>query len=444
VEEFIHDIPKAELHIHVEGSLEPELMFAIAERNGVTIPHGSVEEVRKAYKFADLKSFLDIYYAGTCVLLEERDFYDMTQAYLEKACSQNVRHVELFFDPQSHTGRGVAFETVISGIHCALMDAKKRFGISSKLIMCFLRDLSIESAMATLQEALPFKEWITAVGLDSVEVGHPPEKFASVFARAREEGFFAVAHAGEEGPPEYVRQALERLKVSRIDHGVRSLEDPELVEMLIQNQVPLTVCPLSNVKLGVFPSMAEHNLKRMLDLGLCVTVNSDDPAYFGGYMTENFMAAQVALDLNHDDIYQLLLANYPEATFEEFSYDEAGNRLTWKEKDGTLKNYIYDLSDRLIQEGSTQYSYDSNGNMLSEDDGVNQKGYVYDFENRLVRLNDAGFTYNTHLDSLSSDSIISSKENTIIWVLSSADFLSMASYPFNFFLTNPSVQHLSA
>ncbi len=303
---FIHDIPKAELHIHVEGSLEPELMFAIAERNGVAIPYGSVEEVREAYKFTDLQSFLDIYYAGTRILLEERDYYDMTRSYLEKAHSQNVRHVELFFDPQSHTGRGVTFETVISGIHYALMDAEKQFGISSKLIMCFLRDLSVESAMDTLQQALPFKEWITAVGLDSAEIGHPPEKFVSVFDKAREEGFLTVAHAGEEGPAEYVRQALERLKVLRIDHGVRSLEDPQLVETLIAEQVPLTVCPLSNVKLGVFPSMKEHNLKKMLDLGLCVTVNSDDPAYFGGYITENLMAAQVALNLDHDDIYRIV------------------------------------------------------------------------------------------------------------------------------------------
>jgi adenine deaminase len=302
---LIHNIPKAELHIHIEGSLEPGLMFAIAKRNDVKLRFDSVEEVRRAYEFADLQSFLDIYYEGARVLLQEQDFYDMTWAYLMKAHSQNVRHAEIFFDPQTHTERGVAFNIVVGGIHRALADARQQLGMSSKLIMCFLRHLSEDAAMETLEQALPFNKWIAGVGLDSSEVGHPPKKFVRVFEKARGEGLLAVAHAGEEGPPEYIWQALEQLKVSRIDHGVRCIEDPRLVEKLRIEQVPLTVCPLSNVKLRVFRTLTEHNLKRLLDLGLRVTVNSDDPAYFGGYIEENFLAAQEALSLDQSDLYRL-------------------------------------------------------------------------------------------------------------------------------------------
>ena len=311
---YIHDIPKAELHIHIEGSLEPELMLQLAARNDVQLPFTTVEEVRQAYSFSDLQSFLDIYYQGTRVLLTEDDFYDLTWAYLERVHAQKVRYAEIFFDPQSHTDRGVQFETVITGIHRALTDAKTKLGIATKLIMCFLRHLSEEAASQTLDEALPFKEWIIAVGLDSSEVGHPPEKFVTVFDRARENGFLTVAHAGEEGPPEYIWEALDLLRVSRIDHGVRCTEDMKLVDRLVEEQVPLTVCPLSNVALRVFPSLEEHNLKRMLDLGLCVTVNSDDPSYFGGYMEENLQAVHKALNLSHDDIYRLTKNSF-DATF---------------------------------------------------------------------------------------------------------------------------------
>ncbi len=302
---FIQGMPKAELHIHIEGSLEPEMMFELAERNGVALRYASAKEARWAYDFGDLQSFLDLYYEGMQVLLYEQDFYDLTRAYLQKVSAQNVRHTEIFFDPQAHTDRGVAFETVISGIHCALVDGEQQLGISSELIMCFLRHLSAESAMETFRTALPFRDRIVAVGLDSSEVGHPPRDFKAVFDEAREHGFLTVAHAGEEGPPEYIWQALDDLRVSRIDHGVRCVEDPKLVERLREEQIPLTVCPLSNVKLRVFDSIKDHNLKRMLDLGLRVTVNSDDPAYFGGYVDENFNAAQEGLHLSRDDIYQL-------------------------------------------------------------------------------------------------------------------------------------------
>jgi adenosine deaminase len=305
LERFIERIPKAELHIHIEGSLEPELMFELAQRNRVTLPYKSVGDVRKAYEFSDLESFLQVYYQGMRVLVQERDFYDLTCAYLSKAHSQNVRHTEMFFDPQAHTGRGIAFETVLSGIHHAMLDAEQRLGMSSRLIMCFLRDLSEDAAMATLEEALPFKDWVIAVGLDSAEVRHPPEKFTRVFDRARAEGFLTVAHAGEEGPPEYIRQALDKLKVSRIDHGIRCIEDPNLTARLAADRIPLTVCPLSNIKLRVFESMEKHNLKKLLDCGLCVTVNSDDPAYFGGYVTENFLAVKKALGLGRSDIERL-------------------------------------------------------------------------------------------------------------------------------------------
>lgn len=305
MKELIRKMPKAELHIHIEGSLEPHLLFQIAQRNRIALRANSIEELRNAYQFRDLQSFLDIYYEGARVLVREQDFYDLTWAYLERVSAQNVRHTEIFFDPQAHTTRGVLFETVITGIRRALADGERQLGISSKIIMCFLRHLSAEAAMDTLSQSLPFKEWIIAVGLDSSEIGHPPEKFRAVFDKARDLGFLTVAHAGEEGPPSYIWQALEQLKVSRIDHGVRCVEDERLVEKLITEQVPLTVCPLSNVKLGVFNSIAEHNLKRLLALGLCITVNSDDPAYFGGYLAENLEAVQEGLGLSGGDIYRL-------------------------------------------------------------------------------------------------------------------------------------------
>jgi len=305
MDRFLHDLPKAELHLHIEGTLEPEMMFALSKRNDVPVPYLSADAVRRAYVFQGLQTFLDIYYAGCNVLLTEQDFYDLTWAYLQRAALQNVRHAEIFFDPQTHTGRGVAFETVVNGIHRALQDGQQRFALSSRLILCFLRHLSADDAMATLQQALPFKDRITAVGLDSSEVGHPPEKFQAVFDRARQEGWLTVAHAGEEGPAEYVWQALDLLKVQRIDHGVRSLEDKKLVERLVDEQVPLTVCPLSNVKLQLFRSLEQHNLKAMLDQGVCATVNSDDPAYFGGYVEDNFSAVQSALKLSREDVVQL-------------------------------------------------------------------------------------------------------------------------------------------
>ena len=302
---FIHGIPKAELHIHIEGALEPELMVQLAEKNGICLPFESVADIRRAYEFKDLQSFLNIYYQGTQVLVNEDDFFQLTWSYLQKAAEQNVVHTELFFDPQAHTSRGIEFETVLQGIHQALVDARRHLDLTSKLIMCFLRHLSVADAMATLKKALPFKDWITAVGLDSSERGFPPEKFTAVFDQARRSGFKTVAHAGEEGPAEYIWQALKLLKVERIDHGVRCVEDASLVNYLVKQQVPLTVCPLSNVKLGVFGDMHQHNLKQMLDLGLFVTVNSDDPAYFGGYIEENFRALYEAFGLNPQDIYML-------------------------------------------------------------------------------------------------------------------------------------------
>lgn len=314
IEALIRQMPKAELHLHIEGTLEPELMFALAQRNNVPLRFSSVEEVRRAYDFHNLQSFLDIYYEGAAVLIHEEDFYDLARAYLDRVARENVRHVEIFFDPQTHTERGIPFETVIKGLHRALKDAEYLWGMSSRLILCFLRHLSEEDAMRTLEQALPFKQWITAVGLDSSEVGHPPVKFKSVFDRARNEGLLTVAHAGEEGPPEYIWEALDLLKVSRIDHGVRCIEDPKLVERLVKEQVPLTVCPLSNIKLRVFDVMADHNLKTLLHKGLRVTVNSDDPSYFGGYVTENYLACQQALDLSRADLIRLAKNSF-EASF---------------------------------------------------------------------------------------------------------------------------------
>jgi len=314
LEQFIRNVPKAELHLHIEGTLEPELMLKIGERNRLALRFTTVEDLRKAYSFHNLQSFLDIYYEGARVLLYEQDFFELTWAYLERAAEQNVRHVEIFFDPQTHTDRGVAFETVVRGIHRALEAASRGLRVSSRLIMCFLRHLSADSAMQTLEESLRFKNWIVAVGLDSSEMGHPPKKFVEVFDRALAEGYLTVAHAGEEGPPDYIWQALDLLKVSRIDHGVRCLEDPILVQRLARERIPLTVCPLSNVTLRVFATLEEHNLKKLLDLGLCVTVNSDDPAYLGGYLTENLLASQKALGLTRDDIYTLAKNSF-EASF---------------------------------------------------------------------------------------------------------------------------------
>lgn len=298
-------MPKTELHLHIEGTLEPELMISLATRNKVRLPYASVDEIRKAYEFSDLQSFLDIYYAGAQVLQKREDFYDLTWAYLERAASDNVRHVEIFFDPQTHTDRDIAFDTVLDGIYAALEDGQAKIGISFRLIMCFLRHLSAEAAMNTLEQAFPHRERISAVGLDSSEVGHPPSKFTTVFERALDEGFLTVAHAGEEGPPDYIREALDLLKVRRIDHGVRCLEDAALVQRLVDEQVPLTVCPLSNVKLCVFDTLEQHNLRQLMDAGLCATINSDDPAYFGGYIGENFRATQQALDLSASEICTL-------------------------------------------------------------------------------------------------------------------------------------------
>ena len=314
VKSFIEGMPKAELHLHIEGTLEPELMFELALRNRVHLPFDSPDEVRRDYAFSDLQSFLDIYYQGSRVLLHDRDFFDLTWAYLRKAKEQNIRHTEVFFDPQAHTARGVPIGAVIEGIHHALANGERELGISSKLILCFLRDLSAEHAIQTLESALPYRDYVAGVGLDSSERGHPPEKFTKVFGRARDEGFFVVAHAGEEGPPEYVWQALDTLGVSRIDHGVRAIEDAALVERLRAERVPLTVCPLSNVKLRVFDSIHQHNLPELLDADLIVTINSDDPAYFGGYINENFIAVQEAFNLTKGELATLARNSF-EASF---------------------------------------------------------------------------------------------------------------------------------
>ena len=312
--DFLTQLPKAELHIHIEGSLEPELMFKIAQRNGISLLYSSIDEIKAAYQFENLQSFLDIYYASANVLRTAEDFYDLTWCYLEKIATQNVRHTEIFFDPQTHTDRGIEFATVIKGIDQALQDGKSQLGISSHLILCFLRHLSAESAMQTLEQAIAYKDKIIAVGLDSSELGHPPSKFQAVFDRARDEGFLTVAHAGEEGPANYIWEAINLLKVSRIDHGVRCLEDETLVEFLAKNRIPLTVCPLSNLKLCVFKTMQEHTLKQLLDRGLCITINSDDPAYFGGYLTENFQASQEGSGLTKLELYQLAKNSF-EASF---------------------------------------------------------------------------------------------------------------------------------
>lgn len=324
--DLIRALPKAELHVHIEGTFEPELMFAIAQRNQIEIPYKSVEEVKQAYNFHNLQSFLDIYYAGAQVLIHEQDFYDLAWAYFEKCAEDHVVHTEMFFDPQTHTDRGVAFETVLNGLKRACDDAKTKLGISSHLIMCFLRHLSEEAAFETLAQALPYKAHIIGVGLDSSEVGHPPEKFERVFAKAREAGFLIVAHAGEEGPADYVWQALDLLQVNRIDHGVRSEEDPKLMQRLIRDKMPLTVCPLSNLKLCVVQDMREHNIRRLLQQGVKVTVNSDDPSYFGGYMNDNFIAITQALDLSEDELKQLAINSF------EASFISEQDKQQWIEK----------------------------------------------------------------------------------------------------------------
>jgi adenine deaminase len=325
--ELLRAMPKAELHLHIEGSLEPELMFALAARNGIALPYADVEALRAAYAFSDLQSFLDIYYAGAGVLRTEQDFEDMAWAYFQRAAADHVVHAEIFFDPQTHTERGVAMGTVIHGLRRAGERARSELGVSSALILCFLRHLSEEEAFATLEAALPYREHFIGVGLDSSERGHPPEKFARVFARCRELGLRVVAHAGEEGPPAYITAALDVLHAERIDHGVRCTEDPALVQRLAAAQVPLTVCPLSNVKLCVFPDLRHHNLPALLAAGLCVTVNSDDPAYFGGYVNDNFVqlfAAQPGLRTLH--AYQLARNSFAA------SFVPAETRAGWMER----------------------------------------------------------------------------------------------------------------
>jgi adenosine deaminase len=303
--QLLRGMPKAELHIHIEGSLEPELIFALARRNGVSLPYADEAALRAAYAFTDLQSFLDLYYAGASVLLHEQDFYDMAWAYFEKAAADHVVRAELFFDPQTHTARGVPMKAVIEGLSRACRDAQSQLNISAALILCFLRHLSEAEALATLEEAMPWRDHFIGVGLDSSEVGHPPEKFTQVFARARELGLHAVAHAGEEGPPAYIWSALDVLKVQRIDHGVQAIHDAALMKRLADTRMPLTVCPLSNLKLCVFKALADHNLGQMLDAGLCVTINSDDPAYFGGYLNDNYLQTFAALHLNAQHAYQL-------------------------------------------------------------------------------------------------------------------------------------------
>jgi adenosine deaminase len=325
-EAFIRGIPKAELHLHIEGTLEPEMVLELARKHGLPLRHPSVDALREAYRFDNLQSFLDVYYAGAAVLRDESDFHALTSAYLERAYADGVVHTEVFFDPQTHTARGVSLDAVIRGIHAALTEGQARLGITHRLILCFLRHLSAADAMATLEAALPYQELIAAVGLDSAEAGNPPAKFAAVFERARDAGLLTVAHAGEEGPPQYISEALDLLHVRRVDHGVRCEEDAALVARLAHERMPLTVCPLSNVKLGVFARMQDHNLKRLLDRGLCVTVNSDDPAYFGGYVAENYLAAARALGLSQADVTQLA-ANSIEA-----SLLPQANKREWLEK----------------------------------------------------------------------------------------------------------------
>ena len=330
---WLNGLPKIELHLHIEGTLEPELLFKLAKRNSIQLPFNSVNEVKKAYQFSNLQDFLDIYYQGAEVLLHKQDFYDLTWAYLLMCKQQNVIHVEPFFDPQTHTVRGVPFETIVSGIAEALADGKAKLGITSRLIMCFLRHLSEESAIETLKSSEQFTDVIYGVGLDSAEMGNPPEKFINVFRKAKGMGYKLVAHAGEEGPASYIWSSLDVLNVQRIDHGIRAIDDPDLMLRLIESQMPLTICPLSNVKLRVFDTMASHTILDMLDLGVCVTVNSDDPSYFGGYMTENFLALYDSLELSRDQAIRLI-NNSIDASFAE------GSRK--KELSNLLQTYIAD------------------------------------------------------------------------------------------------------
>ena len=330
---WLNGLPKIELHLHIEGTLEPELLFKLAKRNSIQLPFNSVNEVKKAYQFSNLQDFLDIYYQGAEVLLHKQDFYDLTWAYLLMCKQQNVMHVEPFFDPQTHTVRGVPFETIVSGIEEALADGKAKLGITSRLIMCFLRHLSEESAIETLKSSEQFTDVIYGVGLDSAEMGNPPEKFINVFSKAKDMGYKLVAHAGEEGPASYIWSSLDVLNVQRIDHGIRAIDDPDLMLRLIESQMPLTICPLSNVKLRVFDTMASHTILDMLDLGVCVTVNSDDPSYFGGYMTENFLALYDSLELSRDQAIRLI-NNSIDASFAE------GSRK--KELSNLLQRYIAD------------------------------------------------------------------------------------------------------
>ena len=324
--ELLRGMPKAELHMHIEGSLEPELIFALAQRNGVALPYASVEDLRRAYAFTNLQSFLDIYYAGASVLLHEQDFYDMAWAYLLRAKADNVLRTEMFFDPQTHTARGVAMDTVVNGLHRACVDAQAQLGVSAALILCFLRHLSEEEAFETLEQALPYREKFIGIGLDSSELGHPPEKFARVFARCRALGLHLVAHAGEEGPPAYVWTALDLLKVERVDHGVQSSKDAALMRRLAQDRIPLTVCPLSNLKLCVFPDLAQHNLGALLDAGLVATVNSDDPAYFGGYVNENFVRTFAATGLTAAQAYALAQNSFTA------SFADAAAKRAWQDR----------------------------------------------------------------------------------------------------------------
>ena len=330
---WLNGLPKIELHLHIEGTLEPELLFKLAKRNSIQLPFNSVNEVKKAYQFSNLQDFLDIYYQGAEVLLHKQDFYDLTWAYLLICKQQNVMHVEPFFDPQTHTVRGVPFETIVSGISEALADGKAKLGITSRLIMCFLRHLSEESAIETLKSSEQFTDVIYGVGLDSAEMGNPPEKFINVFSKAKGMGYKLVAHAGEEGPASYIWSSLDVLNVQRIDHGIRAIDDPDLMLRLIESQMPLTICPLSNVKLRVFDTMASHTILDMLDLGVCVTVNSDDPSYFGGYMTENFLALYDSLELSRDQAIRLI-NNSIDASFAEDSRK--------KELSNLLQTYIAD------------------------------------------------------------------------------------------------------
>ena len=324
--EFIKKVPKAELHLHIEGTLEPEHMFELAKRNNVSIPYNNVEEVKSAYNFKNLDSFLNIYYQGSKVLIHEKDFFDLTWAYILKCKEDNIVHTEIFFDPQTHLDRGISFDIVIKGISKALDKANLEFGLTSKIIMCFLRHLDEESGFKALDQALKYKNKIVGVGLDSSELGNPPKKFEKLFKKARNEGFLTVAHAGEEGPPEYILESINLLKVQRIDHGIQCLKDDNLVELLKKEKIPLTVCPLSNVKLCVFDKIENHNLKKMLNKGLQVMVNSDDPAYFGGYLNKNLIETQMALDLSFEEIKTLIINSF------KSSFLDDAKKKEWIEK----------------------------------------------------------------------------------------------------------------